>query len=225
MAQTSNESKFSRIFVLTCSQRLDSYYLLKDLEKLLQSNPPLRLRRQRTNFNETAIQILDQHFSQNPYPDINEREAIAHELNTSEDRVQVWFQNKRARYRKKIQKENIKVEKIPILNSDTNALETSDKMSTPINSRVKEFSFEEQLNISNSINDSAYASHQNSPNYSFQTSTPCSPYPFNYMHYMSTNYAVDSSYNYDSTSFRLRNQSFIQQLSKRVPKTIFRPFE
>ena len=78
---------------------------------LSQSNPPLRQRRQRTNFNESAIESLDIAFANNPYPDINERESLAKILQTTEDRIQVWYQNKRARYRKKMQKENVKVPK------------------------------------------------------------------------------------------------------------------
>ena len=71
---------------------------------LSQAQPPLRQRRQRTNFNDVAIERLEVAFALNPYPDINERDALARELKTSEDRVQVWFQNKRARYRKKMHK-------------------------------------------------------------------------------------------------------------------------
>ena len=83
-------------------------YIFKiDLDALLsQSNPPLRQRRQRTNFNEEAIVQLEEIFAANPYPDINEREQMARRLRTTEDRVQVWFQNKRARYRKRMSKEN-----------------------------------------------------------------------------------------------------------------------
>jgi hypothetical protein len=72
---------------------------------LKRQNPPVRQRRQRTNFSESQIDYLDQMFVKNPYPDINEREELANLLKTSEDRIQVWFQNKRARYRKKMNKE------------------------------------------------------------------------------------------------------------------------
>jgi hypothetical protein len=54
------------------------------------SNPPIRQRRQRTNFDEDAISKLDQLFIKNPYPDINERDAIAKQLKTTEDRIQVY---------------------------------------------------------------------------------------------------------------------------------------
>lgn len=60
---------------------------------LNQQNPPLRQRRQRTNFNEDALMRLDEAFNKNPYPDINERESLARELKTTEDRIQVRIKN------------------------------------------------------------------------------------------------------------------------------------
>ena len=66
---------------------------------LKRQNPPVRQRRQRTNFNESQIQYLDEMFIKNPYPDINERDELALALKTTEDRIQVWYQNKRARYK------------------------------------------------------------------------------------------------------------------------------
>ena len=60
------------------------------MEALLsQNNPPIRQRRQRTSFNDAAILELEENFSKNPYPDINEREAMALKFKTSEDRIQV----------------------------------------------------------------------------------------------------------------------------------------
>lgn len=95
---------------------------------LTQQNPPLRQRRQRTNFDEEALQHLEEAFAKNPYPDINERESLAKILKTTEDRIQVWFQNKRARFRKKITKKTNKntnensnsVHKTPLRVSNSN---------------------------------------------------------------------------------------------------------
>ena len=98
---------------------------------LTKQNPPLRQRRQRTNFNEEAIERLDEAFNRNPYPDINEREQLAKELKTTEDRIQVWFQNKRARFRKRItkKKENPTKKQIRSTNDDD---EKENRSSTPI---------------------------------------------------------------------------------------------
>lgn len=55
----------------------------------MQNNPPLRQRRQRTNFNDDAISSLEEAFAKNPYPDIVERETMARALKCTEDRIQV----------------------------------------------------------------------------------------------------------------------------------------
>jgi hypothetical protein len=47
---------------------------------------------------------LESVFATNPYPDINEREKLAERIDTSEARIQVWFQNKRSRHRKTLSK-------------------------------------------------------------------------------------------------------------------------
>lgn len=51
--------------------------------------PPIRQRRQRTNFTAETLKLLEELFEKNPYPDIIERENMAREFNTTEDRIQV----------------------------------------------------------------------------------------------------------------------------------------
>jgi hypothetical protein len=66
------------------------FIFILDLDILLnKKHPPTRQRRQRTNFTDETIQALDVHFNQNPYPDIYERECLAKQFNTTEDRIQV----------------------------------------------------------------------------------------------------------------------------------------
>jgi hypothetical protein len=59
-----------------------------------------RARRARTNFNNNALTYLEDIFKTNQYPDITEREKLAKKIDTTEARIQVWFQNKRSRNRK-----------------------------------------------------------------------------------------------------------------------------
>lgn len=99
---------------------------------LSQSNPPLRQRRQRTNFNEDALDSLEEYFVKNPYPDINERETMARMLKTTEDRIQVWFQNKRARYRKKMHKSESNTE-----NDDSSVKKPKARMSKKLPSKAE----------------------------------------------------------------------------------------
>lgn len=60
-------------------------------------NSRKRKRRTRTIFSPQAVSILEIAFSHNTYPDMYERSKLAGIIGEEEARVQVWFQNRRAR--------------------------------------------------------------------------------------------------------------------------------
>ncbi|XP_053724970.1 homeobox expressed in ES cells 1-like [Synchiropus splendidus] len=66
-------------------------------------------RRPRTSFTCSQVNVLETVFRVNCYPGIQLREQLAERLELEEDRVQIWFQNRRAKHRRSLREARLQL--------------------------------------------------------------------------------------------------------------------
>ncbi|XP_030277253.1 homeobox expressed in ES cells 1 [Sparus aurata] len=66
-------------------------------------------RRPRTAFTNSQVHVLETVFRANCYPGIQLREQLAGRLDLDEDRIQIWFQNRRAKLRRSLRETRLQL--------------------------------------------------------------------------------------------------------------------
>ncbi|MBN3278359.1 GSCA protein, partial [Polyodon spathula] len=95
-----------------------------------------RKRRHRTIFTDEQLEALENLFQETKYPDVGTREQLARRVHLREEKVEVWFKNRRAKWRRQKRSSSEEPENSPKWNksSSTSTEKTEDEAKSEVDS-------------------------------------------------------------------------------------------